>query len=629
MSRSTAGAPVSAQQRVDRLATASRGASSSTKRSPSASCSVAPSPRIASVTRKPSRPVMPTTAVGWNWTNSRSASSAPAARASSRPEPNEPGGLVVRDHSAAAPPVARIDARAPRAGGRRRRRRPSRGRRAASSAARAGRRAPRCAAPRRRRPRAGAGSGARWRCRRRARRGGRRGRPPGRARDGRGGRRRSGRRAAPGRRSARAPRRTGPRRRCGGPGRGRRTSVSCEVLRRASPPPRARRRARPAPSRRRSRRAGGAETSVTRAPCAAATRAAKSPAAPAPTTMRSRGCSGTAGTVPRRAALAPPRRRPGARHPRASGAAGADHRARGGDGAPRLVRVGARRGAARDAEQLERVHPAAHVDAIEALARRAGARSTSTPRSCPAPARRRSARRAGRSRWSTRCSARASRAASRRRGRPATTPRPPARWASASSTTSPSRRGTRRPRTALERVLVLDWDVHHGNGTNDIFHADPSRAVLLDPRVAAVPGHRTGLGRGLGARARGSRVNMPVPAGSGDAVLCSLVEHVVAPLVAARARPRWCSSRRASTRTAPTRSRCSSDRGGLRGDDGVAAAARARSSGRRSGSCSRAATRWTRWPPPWPRYCRCWAPTCRRRVDVPLHPLADEARARR
>ena len=93
-------------------ATASRGASSSTKRSPWASCSVAPSPRIASVIRKPSRPLMPTTAVGWNWANSRSASAAPAARASSRPEPNDPGGLVVRDHSAAAPPVARIVPRA-------------------------------------------------------------------------------------------------------------------------------------------------------------------------------------------------------------------------------------------------------------------------------------------------------------------------------------------------------------------------------------------------------------------------------------------------------------------------------------------------------------------------------------
>ncbi len=87
-------------------ATASRGSSSFTKRSPSGPWSVAPSPRTASEIRKPSLPLRPTTAVGWNWVNSRSASIAPAWRASSRPEPNEPGGLVVRDHSAAAPPVA-------------------------------------------------------------------------------------------------------------------------------------------------------------------------------------------------------------------------------------------------------------------------------------------------------------------------------------------------------------------------------------------------------------------------------------------------------------------------------------------------------------------------------------------
>ena len=112
MSRLTAGSPLSRSVRKMARATASRGASSSTKRSPCRSCSVAPSPRIASVMRNPSRPCTPTTAVGWNWTNSRSASAAPASRASSRPEPNEPGGLVVRDHRAAAPPVARIVPRA-------------------------------------------------------------------------------------------------------------------------------------------------------------------------------------------------------------------------------------------------------------------------------------------------------------------------------------------------------------------------------------------------------------------------------------------------------------------------------------------------------------------------------------
>ena len=112
MSRSTLGRPLSVIFDHVARATSSRGASSSTKRSPRASRRVAPSPRIASVTRKPSRPLMPVTAVGWNCMSSRSASAAPAPRASSRPMPSEPGGLVVRCHRAAEPPVARMTARA-------------------------------------------------------------------------------------------------------------------------------------------------------------------------------------------------------------------------------------------------------------------------------------------------------------------------------------------------------------------------------------------------------------------------------------------------------------------------------------------------------------------------------------
>ena len=105
MSSPTELAPVSRSRAWIARETSSRGASSSTKRSPVlASCSVAPSPRIASVTRKPSRPGTPIAAVGWNCSSSRSASRAPAACASSSPTPCEPGGLVVRAHSAAAPP---------------------------------------------------------------------------------------------------------------------------------------------------------------------------------------------------------------------------------------------------------------------------------------------------------------------------------------------------------------------------------------------------------------------------------------------------------------------------------------------------------------------------------------------
>ena len=112
ISRPTDRSPDSSSRAWIALETSSRGSSSSTKRSPAASCSVAPSPRMASVTRKPSRPRTPITAVGWNWRSSRSASWAPAAWVSSSPAPWEPGGLVVRAHSAAAPPVAITTARA-------------------------------------------------------------------------------------------------------------------------------------------------------------------------------------------------------------------------------------------------------------------------------------------------------------------------------------------------------------------------------------------------------------------------------------------------------------------------------------------------------------------------------------
>jgi hypothetical protein len=41
-----------------------------------------------------------------------------------------------------------------------------------------------------------------------------------------------------------------------------------------------------------------------------------------------------------------------------------------------------------------------------------------------------------------------------------------------------------------ERVAIVDWDVHHGNGTQDIFFDDPLRAVLLDTPDAALSRQR-------------------------------------------------------------------------------------------------------------------------------------------
>jgi acetoin utilization deacetylase AcuC-like enzyme len=81
----------------------------------------------------------------------------------------------------------------------------------------------------------------------------------------------------------------------------------------------------------------------------------------------------------------------------------------------------------------------------------------------------------------------------------------------------------------LERVMIFDWDVHHGNSTNEVFHASDSVLFVSIHQSPLFPG--TGpaddVGEGAGV---GFTVNLPVPAGSGDEVWISLVEHVVVPL---------------------------------------------------------------------------------------------------
>jgi len=78
------------------------------------------------------------------------------------------------------------------------------------------------------------------------------------------------------------------------------------------------------------------------------------------------------------------------------------------------------------------------------------------------------------------------------------------------------------------RVLILDWDVHHGNGTNDIFHADPGVLFVSIHESPLYPGSGPASDAGSGA-GQGLTVNIPVPAGSGDALYGALVDHVVVP----------------------------------------------------------------------------------------------------
>ncbi len=84
----------------------------------------------------------------------------------------------------------------------------------------------------------------------------------------------------------------------------------------------------------------------------------------------------------------------------------------------------------------------------------------------------------------------------------------------------------------LERVLIVDWDVHHGNGTNDIFHADPSVLFMSIHEWPLYPG--TGPASDVGSGAgEGFTVNVPVRGGTGDLAYRSIVEHVAGGLAAA------------------------------------------------------------------------------------------------
>jgi acetoin utilization deacetylase AcuC-like enzyme len=81
------------------------------------------------------------------------------------------------------------------------------------------------------------------------------------------------------------------------------------------------------------------------------------------------------------------------------------------------------------------------------------------------------------------------------------------------------------------RVAVVDFDVHHGNGTQDIFWEDPSVLYVSLHQFPWYPG--TGaleeVGDGAGT---GTTVNVPLPAGTGDGVYAQAMERIVVPSLA-------------------------------------------------------------------------------------------------
>ena len=86
-----------------------------------------------------------------------------------------------------------------------------------------------------------------------------------------------------------------------------------------------------------------------------------------------------------------------------------------------------------------------------------------------------------------------------------------------------------------ERVLIVDWDVHHGNGTQDTFYSDPTVLFLSTHQWPLYPG--TGRADETGAGpAKGLTMNFPFPAGSGRKEILGAIENSLVP-AAKRFRP--------------------------------------------------------------------------------------------
>ncbi len=83
-------------------------------------------------------------------------------------------------------------------------------------------------------------------------------------------------------------------------------------------------------------------------------------------------------------------------------------------------------------------------------------------------------------------------------------------------------------RHRLARVFIIDWDVHHGNGTQQIFEADDTVFYFSTHQFPFYPGSGAGSETGRGAGA-GFTLNVPLAAGSGDAVYLDVFETILVP----------------------------------------------------------------------------------------------------
>ena len=88
-----------------------------------------------------------------------------------------------------------------------------------------------------------------------------------------------------------------------------------------------------------------------------------------------------------------------------------------------------------------------------------------------------------------------------------------------------------------KKVMIMDWDVHHGNGTQDAFYDDPSVLFISTHQYPYYPGSGAVSEVGVGAGA-GFTLNIPLPAGCADAEYLQVFQEIIVP-AAERYQPDW------------------------------------------------------------------------------------------
>ena len=88
-----------------------------------------------------------------------------------------------------------------------------------------------------------------------------------------------------------------------------------------------------------------------------------------------------------------------------------------------------------------------------------------------------------------------------------------------------------------KKILIMDWDVHHGNGTQDAFYADPSVLFISSHQYPYYPGSGAANEVGSGA-GEGFTINIPLPAGCADPEYAQAFHDIVVP-AAKKFAPDW------------------------------------------------------------------------------------------